>query len=77
MRESTQMSRVRYLRSGKASLVMEVNTSSPLLPSGRTSPVSGSMISAIKWSSFMCMPVCSEHSKLTPGPLISVRPYIS
>ena len=53
---------------------MEVNTSSPSWPSGRTSPVSGSMISAMKWSSLMCMPVWAEHSKDTPGPDSSVRP---
>ena len=51
-----------------------VNTSSPFEPSGSTSPVSGSIISAIKLSSLMCIPDCASHSKATPGPLVSVRP---
>ena len=44
-RVSTQMSRVRQRSRGNAFLVIAVKTSSPLLPSGRTSPVLGSMIS--------------------------------
>lgn len=32
------------------------------------------VVSTIKLSSFICIPVCSLHSKATPGPIISVRP---
>ena len=55
--------------SGNASLVRVVITNSPISPSGRTSPVSGSMISGRKWSSSMCSPDwASTHSQDTPGP---------
>ena len=40
------MTFVRYLRSGNPSLSSDVKTSSPFSPSGSTSPVFGSMISA-------------------------------
>ena len=42
---SAVRSRVRYRMTGMASLVSEVNTSSPVCPSGSTSPPAGSMIS--------------------------------
>src|SRR6056297_483218 len=49
-------SRVRYRITGNASFVREVMTSSPVSPYGSTSPVSGSMISGIKWSSKIWRP---------------------
>ena len=68
-------SRVRYRITGHASLVSEVMTSSPISPSGSTSPLAGSMISGKKWSSQMCNPsLLSAHSADTPGPMTSERP---
>ena len=70
-----EMSRVRYRMSGNASLVIVVKTSSPFSPYGSTFPVSGSMISGMKWSSKTCSPCfSSRHSDETPGPMTSESP---
>lgn len=55
-REFANIPRVQYRMSGNASLEMLVNASSPISPSGSTSPVSRSMISGIKWPSLICNP---------------------
>ena len=73
-RERTPRSPVLYRMSGKPSLVMVVNTSSPSLPGSATASVAGSMVSTMKWSSFTCSPPRALHSNETPGPRISVSP---
>ena len=76
-RVSRVRSRVRYLRTGNASFVGAVRTSSPTSPSGKGSPVSMSTTSGMKWSSQTCIPSEWPHSEATPGPIISERPYVS
>ena len=38
---------------------------------------SGSMTSAMKWSSQTCSPRCCSQAEATPGPMISERPNCS
>lgn len=64
---SLVISPVRYLTIGSASFPRQVTTSSPLSPGGRTSSVSGSIISGINQSSLICIPQSCVHSPETPG----------
>ncbi len=74
-RRSAAMSPVLYRSSGIASLVSVLNVSSPGVPSGTGSPVSGSSVSTRKWSSFTCRPsAAAMHSDATPGPITSDSP---
>jgi hypothetical protein len=55
--------------------VSDVNTSSPISPSGSTAPVMGSTTSGRKWSYQTCRPsFVSTHSCATPGPITSESP---
>ena len=54
-----------------------VKTSSPCWPKGNVLRVSELIISGMKWSSAMCIPVLKVHSMATAGPITSDKPYIS
>ena len=73
----TEIGEENYMFSGQLNgenAVMQVITSSPHSPTGRTSPVSGFIISGMKKSSFMCIPHIYSHSPETPGPISSLMP---